>query len=1015
VSGPDGPDYLYEQASAATEAYFGRRLEGVRASALGLVREQIAGCVAQIRLADATGRTQASEQPFSAPQRASGWYFGVYVPLPRHADGRARAVFIATDISWRRAAEQALAASEARFRSLADAAPGVVFEGSTDGNLFVNRYYQDYTGVPAAALLGDGWRAVIRAEDLDAALLPPSQAAAEGCPYPVECELRVRRHDGAWRWFLFRSVSIRAHEAPRMRWWGIGFDIDDRRQAEAHLRDSEARFRALADSAPVLIWESDAAGRLTWVNLPWLTLTGRTLEQELGDGWMACVHPEDLPGCLRIFHAALATRRRYRMDYRLRRADGTWRVMDESGAPRHGADGSFLGFIGSCVDVTDARAALAAQRMGEETLRLAVEATELGLWDLNLRTQDLHWSDRCKAMFGISPDMPVSMQDFHDGLHPGDRGRISAAFAAAIDPEMRGDYDVEYRTIGREDGIERWVAAKGRAFFDEQGRGIRAIGTTLDITARKRAEAELRRATEALEARVADRTAQLAESEARFRAYFEAVEDCVCTFAVMPDGRFLHEGFNPHGARRTGYDNAIARGRPPAGFMAPEIAQAVEAACASARDHGTHRATRRLAFPAGEGAFDMLMVPVRDAAGRVVRILGSLREVTEQVRLEEELRQTQKMQAIGQLTGGVAHDFNNLLTGIGGSLEMMAREVTTERGRRLLEAARRSTDRGAKLTGQLLAFARRQRLEPQPLDLNALVEGMAGLLRSTLGGAVEVQTRLAAGLPCALADATQVELAILNIAINARDAMPEGGTIVVSTAEVEAGPPQSGEDPPAGRHVVVTVHDSGHGMAPDVRARIFEPFFTTKDVGRGSGLGLPQVLGVAQQLGGGVRVHSGPGAGTTVELHLPRAEAPPEGTVPAAARAAPADGLRGAAVLLVDDDDAVRDVTASLLRELGCTVRTAVSGAAALDLLAGGVRADAVLMDYAMPGLNGRETAARLLALRPGLSVVLMTGYADFAALAQDGLPVLRKPFTAADLARILAASLDRVASVPLA
>ncbi len=1014
ASGPDGADYRYEQASAATEAWFGRRLAGMRARELGLDPAQIAACVAKLRLADATGAAQASEHPFGAPGRVAGWYFGAYVPLPRGADGCARASFIVVDISWRRAAEKVLAASEARFRTLADAAPGLVFEGSTDGSLFVNRYFQDYTGLPAEALLGDGWRKVMRTEQLAAAQLPAEQASASGCPYPVECELQVRRSDGAWRWFLFRSVAVPTGGTPLLRWWGIAFDIDDRKRAEEHLRTSEARFRAVADSAPVLIWESDAVGQMLWVNRPWLDLTGRSLEEELGDGWMASVHPDDLPGCLRVFRAALAARRRYRMDYRLRRADGAWRVMEETGAPRHAEDGRFVGFIGSCVDVTEARAALAAQRMGEETLRLAVEATELGLWDLNLRTQELHWSDRCRAMFGISTDVPVSMQDFYDCLHPDDRAAISARFAAAIDPAVRGDYDVEYRTIGREDGIELWVAAKGRAFFDDQGNGLRAIGTTIDITPRKRTETALRRAAEELELRVAERTAQLAESEARFRAYFEGVEDCVFTLAVTEDGRFLHEGYNPHGERRTGYDNARIRGLPPSAFMAPETAGAMERALATVRDHGKRRCTERIAFPAGDGVFDTVMVPVRDAAGRVVRILGSSREVTEQVRLEEELRQTQKMQAIGQITGGVAHDFNNLLAAIGGSLQLLAQDVTTERGRRRLAAAERGIERGAKLTGQLLAFARRQQLAPQPLDLNALVAGMAGLLHSTLGGAVDVQTRLAPALPAAFADATQVELAILNIAINARDAMPDGGTITISTAEVLAGPPQSGEDPPAGRHIVVAVHDCGHGMTPEVRARIFEPFFTTKDVGRGSGLGLPQVLGVAKQLGGGVRVLTRPDGGTTVELHLPPAEEPAGQAVPAAPRAAPDDGLRGATVLVVDDDDAVREVAAALLCELGCTVQAAASGRAAIDLLAGGAAVDAALLDYAMPGLNGRETAARLRTLRPRLPVVLMTGYADFAALAQDGLPVLRKPFAAADLADSLARALHR-ASAPVA
>ncbi len=875
VSGPTGEDYCYESATADTEAFFGCPLAGVRATALGLDPGQIAAVVALIRDCVRTGRASAREHDFVAPRRPTGWYFGTIVPLPPSATHAARAFFTVTDISWRRRAEQAVA-------------------------------------------------------------------------------------------------------------------------------DSEARFRSLADSAPVPIWECDAAGRVTWLNRPWLDHTGRSLEQEIGDGWQDGVHPDDLAACLGVYYDALARRIPYRMTYRLRRADGSWRTMNESGAPRNGPDGTFVGLVGSAVDETEARAAQAALTVSEETLRLAVESAELGLWDMNLQSGELHWSARCKAMFGLAPDHPVTPADFVTFLHPDDRDGVAASFARATDPATRSGHDVEYRVIGAQDGVERWVAAKGRAMFDAAGRCVRAIGTAIDITARKQAEAALRHGTVELEARVAERTAQLAESETRLRAYFESVEDCLFTVLCDPDGRFIHEGYNPYGERRTGYGNAVTRGRSAAEFMAPDTARAIETLLAAARDRGTQRVTMNLAFPAGPGVFDILMVPVRDAGGRVARILGAWREVTEQMRMEEELRQTQKMQAIGQLTGGVAHDFNNLLTAIIGNLDLLAQETMSGRGRRLLEAALRSAGRGATLTAQLLAFARRQRLEPRPLDLNALVVGMAGLLQSTLGGSVQVHTALAPDLWPALADATQLELAILNVAINARDAMPQGGTIVITTANARIGEPQAAEDPPSGAHVVVTISDAGEGMTAEVLARVFEPFFTTKEVGRGSGLGLPQVLGVAKQLGGGVRVASRPGSGTQVQIYLPCAGAERPALLTGHPAAPAPGGLRGARILVVDDDAEVREVAAGLLAELGATVLTAPGGAAALALIADGAAVDAALVDYAMPGMSGSQTLARLRVLRPALPVVIVSGYADTEALSGGDAQLLRKPFRAIDLAAAL-------------
>jgi PAS domain S-box-containing protein len=913
---------------------------------------------------------------------------------------------------------------------------------------------------------------------------------------------------------------------------------------EARLRESEERFRALTDAAPVLMWETDAAGRAVWFNRTWLALTGRSLEEESGEGWIESVHPDDRDHILSVVNDAHAHRVPFRTDYRLRRSDGAWRTIDDAGMPRHAADGTFLGFVGSAVDVTEARETLAALALSEERLRLAAETTELGTWDLDLRTQKLTSSLRGKILFGLPVDGPFELKDFFAAVHPGDRERVANAIARATDPAIRAPFDVEFRVIGREDGAERWLAVKGRALFDAQGHGVRAIGTALDITARQRAEAALREseavlrmATEAtglgtwsyvfapgrsergtltcsprcraifslrpdeppaieafwsrihpndlpemrrrfacavdpaaggqyeaefrirlplegaerwvllsgqtffdtqgrptravgtalditarkqqeealrraaaeLEQRVAERTTQLAESEARFRAYFESAEDMLFTVKVTEDGDFLYEGFNPQGERRSGFSNANAAGRPPEAFMPPAMARIVRRQLVLARDGGLRRFHSSFTdLPGGPGVFDSLLVPVRDADGRVVRLIGSVREVTEQVRLEEELRQTQKMQAIGQLTGGVAHDFNNLLTGIIGSLELLEREISSERGRRLLAAAQRSADRGAQLTSQLLAFSRRQQLQPRPLDLNALVLGMVGILRSTLGGSVEVKTALAPALWPAMADAMQLELAILNIAINARDAMQSGGTILIETANVETGPPQTADDPPAGAFICIAISDTGTGMPPEVLARAFEPFFTTKGVGRGSGLGLSQVLGLAKQLGGGVRLESRLGTGTTVRIYLPRAvPAATEGDQPAAPNAA-ARVPPGCTVLLVEDDSEAREVATAVLESLGCIVLPVDGGGAALEMLATTPRIDAAVVDYAMPGMNGPETVARLRAARPSLPVVFATGYADVTALQTLQTPVVRKPFQSSELAAVLGRVLDQ-------
>ena len=376
-------------------------------------------------------------------------------------------------------------------------------------------------------------------------------------------------------------------------------------------------------------------------------------------------------------------------------------------------------------------------------------------------------------------------------------------------------------------------------------------------------------------------------------------------------------------------------------------------------------------------------------------------QIVERERVETALRQAQRLEAVGQLTSGVAHDFNNLLMVMLGNIRQMQKADLDAATQRRLEMMLKAGERGAELTAQMLAFSRRQRLEPRAVDLNDTVLSMRDLLQATMGGSTRIETVLQADLWAAMIDPTQIELVILNLAINARDAMEVGGSLTVKTANVELGPPVSPQDPAAGSYVMVSVTDTGSGMTPDVLAKVFEPFFTTKQVGKGSGLGLSQVFGVAQQSGGGVTIDSAPGVGTTVRVYLPKAASRPN-AADAAADGAVDLARKDVNVLLVDDDSAVREVTAGILQDLGYGVVEAGSGGAALSLL-DEAEVDVMVVDFAMPGMNGAEVAREVKARRPQLPVLFVTGFADTEALASaGGVHILRKPFAERELADML-------------
>ncbi len=496
----------------------------------------------------------------------------------------------------------------------------------------------------------------------------------------------------------------------------------------------------------------------------------------------------------------------------------------------------------------------------------------------------------------------------------------------------------------------------------------------------------------------------LLESEERYRLVTENIADAV--FLLDNDGRLVWS--NPRGLEITGYTEEELRGRspltlfPPAGAAALQAGmEAVWAGESRARFFETEVLRRDGTHLLAEAQVSSVL---KD--GRPVARLAVLRDITERKKLEEQLRQAQKMEAIGRLAGGVAHDFNNLLTVIGGRCHLVINSLPAGHPlRRDIELIRGASERAAQLTHQLLAFSRRQVLESRVLDLNATVVGIEPLLRRMIGEDIQVVIGPTKELGRIKADPGQIEQVILNLAVNARDAMPRGGRLTLETANVD-GPDGDGvgvSNRTPGRYVVLAVSDTGIGMSPEVQANIFEPFFTTKDPGKGTGLGLSTVYGIVQQSGGHIAVRSEPGHGTTFRIYLPRVDAAPvSDQAPPEVVAAP----RGTeTVLLVEDDEALRILAKEVLAVLGYTVLEAGHPADAIRIAEShGETIHLLLTDVVMPQMNGRQLAETLAAARPDLKVLYMSGYtagtigAD--GILEPGVQFLQKPFTPLGLGR---------------
>ncbi|WP_375428535.1 PAS domain S-box protein [uncultured Sphingomonas sp.] len=884
------------------------------------------------------------------------------------------------------------AVDDATFRLLADALPILCWVANGDGYIvWYNRRWHDYCGTTAAQMEGWGWTAVHDPERLPSVMERWTASIASGELFEITFPLRGE--DGVFRPFLTRAQPVRDAAGSIARWFGMNTEITAQIAAEEALRVERDRARAVLDGMAEGFALLDPDFRIVDMNDEAMRLETRPRETIIGrTQWDAYPGTEEAE-IGRLFRLAMAERRPVNLEHRYVWDDGRAAWLDMRAYPV--AEGLAVFYR----DVTERKEIEFALRASEARLRAVIGTAPVGIvlsdargaiYDGNARTEEILGHPVLRSRDADSYGEWVS-------FHPDGRRVESREYplARALAGEELPDLVCRYR---RGDGRSVWVRIVGSAVRNAEGAIVGGIVAIVDIDDERRAQEALVRLNAELEDRVASAVADLDRVWRNARDMFVVIDG---------DGVFLR--VNPAATAILGWREDELVGRPCFDFVVPEAAPSTHAALDHARDDvlpvfensyrtkdGGERRISWVAAPEGDNIY---------AYGRDVTAEREREEELEGAR--EALRQSQKMETVGQLTGGVAHDFNNLLQIVTGNLETLQRGLPDDqpRLRRAAENAQAGAKRAAILTQRLLAFSRRQPLDPKPIDANRMVGDMSELLHRTLGETIRLETVLASGLWPAEVDPNQLENALLNLAVNARDAMEGGGRLTIETANAHldrAYTVGKAEVRP-GQYVVIAVSDTGAGMDAVTAGRVFEPFFTTKEVGRGTGLGLSMVYGFVKQSGGHVAIYSEVGQGTTVKLYLPRLV----GDAAQEAETVEPIVLEGASeevVLVCEDDDDVRAYSVDSLRELGYRVLEAHDGPSALRLLTQGGRVDLLFSDVVLPGgLTGADLAAEARVMLPALPVLFTTGYARDAIVHHGrldaGVELLTKPFTYADLA----------------
>jgi PAS domain S-box-containing protein len=672
------------------------------------------------------------------------------------------------------------------------------------------------------------------------------------------------------------------------------------------------------------------------------------------------------------------------------------------------------GVLVVCRDVTKDYLSALALRDREAELARVQQVGRIGGLEVDLRTG---FHNRRSPEYLLIHGLPAdaareSHEDWVRRIHPEDREATENKFRDAIASQVR-DYTARYRIIRPVDGQMRWISVRATIERDDSGKAVRLIGAHSDVTEQVMAEQALRQSEEryrTLADQLAELNATLAQRVEEKTRERDRIWNVSQDLLLVADRNGIWKTINPAWTRTLGWSEGELLNRTSEWLEHPDDGGITQARVKKLGGSGAI-AKFESRFRHKDGSYRWLSwtgVPDQDHIYAVARDVTAEKAAAERLKTTEEaLLQSQKMEAVGQLTGGIAHDFNNLLTGIVGSLDLLQTRLNQGRSEnvgRYIDAAMTSANRAAALTHRLLAFARRQPLIPKGVDANQLVVSLEDLLRRTIGETIDLSIVASDDLWTTLCDPNQLESALLNLAINARDAMPDGGKLMISTANALIDGATA--DAPAllpGEYICIDVTDTGTGMSAEVAARAFDPFFTTKPIGQGTGLGLSMIYGFARQSNGHATIESRVGQGTSIKLYLPRHHSEIAVEHAIAARAAQ-HAATGETVLVVEDEPVVRGVILEMLGEQGYRTLEAVDGPAGLRLLRSDARVDLLVTDVGLPGMNGRQLADQAREMRPGLKVLFITGYAESVAIAdgflQPGMEMITKPFDLGNLSR---------------
>jgi len=809
----------------------------------------------------------------------------------------------------------------------------------------------------------------------------------------LDVEYRIRRPDGVIRWLYERGHVEFDQTGTAVRRLGMVMDITEQKNAETALRQSEERFRQLFRDAATGIAVTTLDGRFLEANTAYCQMVGYSPAELQQLDFTTLTHRDDRPQNQVLTQALLKGQRdSFIIEKRYLAKSGAIIWCRLSVSLQRDAVGQPVSMIGVAEDITQQRQAEVALQRSQALLRVACDISGTGAWWVDLPEQTLTWSDKMYDILEWPQEQTPEVAAVIQCYVPGDREQLVAAFKACI--HTGTSYDLSLRVTTAQGNL-RWTRSIGEAVRDASGQIVRVQGAFQDISAQKTAEQELR------------------SSEERFRLLSKATNDAIWDWDITTNTNWRGEGFTTF----FGYqpDDMMLTHEWWQARIHPDDRPQVLASLRQALAHGASSWSGEYRFCCQDGSyanvFDRGYI-MRHADGQPVRMIGGMMNITQQKNLEAQLQQSQKMEAVGQLAGGIAHDFNNLLTIILGCGEMLLTMVPKgDPLRAIANDIYTAGDRASDLTRQLLAFSRKQILSPQILDLNQVVSNLEKLLRRLISEDIQLRTQLATSLPQIEVDPGQLEQVILNLTLNARDAMPQGGELMIETAAMTIGPDESlGKlDCAPGHYVMLAISDSGHGMTTEIKDRIFEPFFTTKDPGQGTGLGLATVFGIVKQSNGLIDVYSEPGLGTCFKLLFPAVSVMATATAAETAPVQPGHET----ILLVEDEVGVRQIAKRALEQLGYQVLEAANGKAALDVMQAYAQPiHLVITDVVMPEMSGRQLVEQLDRQGESVQVLYMSGYTDDAivrhGVSEEVNAFLQKPFTPSGLARKVREVLDK-------